>query len=134
MDNVLTLEQVRNSARKIVAVRGRDFRYMTRAEYDSGNLPVCAYVPSTDERFPYRKDLATGASRETGCLVGEILKELGALTDTVAQSTDPIDSLVRQGDVPATSEARTFLRELQSAQDRASTWGDALDTAEALVR
>lgn len=125
----ITLDQVRASARKIVDRQGADFAYAPENATVVGSAR-CAYVRSSDPRFPYPGETAASGARITGCLVGEILTDLGLMTDRIARSSTGIEGLVLAGQFE--SVAVVYLSVLQGRQDRGRTWGEALAEAEAL--
>ncbi len=121
---MLTLETVIKAAKEVVSARGYDFTYGDGYSY-------CAYVPGTDPRHPgqQRAHPLLLTVQECGCVVGEILKSLGLLTDEIASSTDTISSLIEKGYVDATADASKFLQDIQKMQDQGSPWGVALGEA-----
>lgn len=122
MTEKLTYEKALELAEQVIAERGADFTY------SDGNS-ICAYVPTTDPRYPSRADEAARGAGVTGCIVGEVLKRADLLTDIVAGSLDGIGQLIRVGQVPATEKARVFLNQLQIGQDGGHMWGGALEDA-----
>ena len=123
----LTYEEAKAAAQEVVRTHGDHFRYSTEEDRFA-----CFYVPISDPRFPLNlfdgTEIAPGAAI-TGCFVGEILKRTGYLTDKIAGSQLGITS----ESLDATQEALTFLASLQTQQDDASTWGDSLRWAVALI-
>lgn len=119
---MLTYEKALELAEQVVAERGADFVY-------SDGDTHCAYVPTTDPRYPRKADVAAQGASVTGCAVGEVLKRADLLTDEVAVSLNGIGDLIRGGFVPATGKAAAFLRHLQGKQDDGYPWGGALEEA-----
>jgi hypothetical protein len=101
--------------------------------YSDDNGGACAYVPSTDPRFPLSPltTVAPGANK-TGCLIGEILKELGLLTDDIARYGGVFHNVLEDSDdlraelSPRAQELMTFM---QVRQDNGQTWREVLDAA-----
>lgn len=123
---MLTLEQAQRYAEEVVAERGEDFVYNPK----DGTYRMCAYVSQEDERYPQYSNQAIG-SAVTGCLVGEILKRAGLLTDYIAGCSTSIGSLITDTNkvVVENEETRQFLSTLQIEQDLGASWGIALKTA-----
>lgn len=130
MDKTTTLDQIREAAKAIVAAQGPDFRYRVQ-----GSETRCAYVPATDERYPYGPEDVTEITRTTGCLVGRIADELDVMTDGLAGTTLPIGSAIYHGfwDAVIEDRASEYLSLLQVRQDGGATWAEALKTAESGV-
>lgn len=125
MTEKLTYAKALELAEQVVTERGADFVYCRNG---IGN---CAYVPTTDPRYPRPTSAAAEGAGITGCAVGEVLKRADLLTDEVAMSFNGIAVLVANGFVPATSKAAVFLRQLQNRQDGGNTWGKALEAGKA---
>lgn len=95
----------------------------------------CSYVPVSDPRFPYNHGLKAAPGAEvTGCLIGEILKEMGLLTDEIASYQGPIGMVLEEvmslhGEF--TPRAQGMLMFLQRRQDNGATWREALDEGHA---
>lgn len=101
--------------------------------YNDDNGGSCAYVPTSDPRCPisYLSRVSSGAN-VTGCLIGEILKELGLLTDDIAlyggifaDVLDDYDDL-RKELSPRAQDVMVFM---QVRQDNGQTWRECLDAA-----
>ncbi len=134
MTKVLEIDEVRSLAAEVVADRGATFRYATPAESEKG--AACAYVPTTDPRCPITKRpvVAQGAS-VTGCLVGEIFKRAGVLTDDIATRTTAIRGLIHNLHlVKVGTYVERYLSALQRGQDTGSQWGQCLKNAESGLR
>jgi hypothetical protein len=135
----LTLDEAEAAMREVVAERGRDFRYIDKGTAASSG--ACLYAPITHpaiagkiERGIYRVDKLPTAAQTTGCIVGEVLKRTGRLTNRVASAQANIGALIGSGEVSATDEVKRFLNRAQLDQDNGSTWGEALDAALRAVR
>lgn len=124
---MLTYETVVRLADEAVGEMGADFVYNPYGTHD------CAYVPSTDERFPFTADDAAAGAAVTGCLVGRILAGAGALTDRIAGYMGNIASLFEMGDVTADAKAVQFLQNVQGYQDDGVAWGEAVASAKLAV-
>lgn len=116
----IDLERARRLTQEVVAARGHDF------VYNKDGVGQCSYIPLPDDPDP--------GKRETGCIVGEVLKLAGVdpreltLTGTVVHTCQG-----RQHLVHLTREATTYLQIAQTVQDRGGTWGIARSAAEAYV-
>ncbi len=127
---MFTYDDAVRYAKEVIAERGEDFVYNPFGQNS------CAYVPRSDERFPAErsKHVAEG-SAVTGCLVGEIFKRAGLLTDEIAKAAMSVRSLVGSGYLPDhlvdNSEDRLieFLSILQGSQDDGEPWGNAFSVA-----
>lgn len=130
MTAAITLDQVREAAHDVVAEQGPDFRYITG--YAGGAHGQCAYVPSTDERYPLRPEQRASGAHLTGCLVGRVAERLGLMTDELASSMTGIAAMYeeRRWGLGLTEQAAQYLSWLQVVQDTGKTWGEALDEAE----
>lgn len=131
---MLNLETVRATAKAVVAEQGADFTYITK--HEASREISCFYVPTTSPLVrlaPWIKGSAAAAT--TGCLVGRILGELGAMTPALAASRSGIRGAFDRGQVgiPAPQDVQDYLAALQSVQDSGETWGVALAHAESMV-
>lgn len=118
----LRYEDTVAAAERVVARMPEGFRYTTPAAEAH-----CFYVASSDPRFPgLRPDKW---QYECGCIVGEVLAELGLLTDQIASSALAIGALVDEGALNADTDATRFLALLQTWQDGGETWAAALTLA-----
>lgn len=112
----LTLSRAIELAQEAVRVRGEDYVY-DNPKMKSGQPyggPECSYW-----HF-----------QEPGCIVGFIYWLHGASAETL-RTADEIGAINQVPDtvLPATSDARDFLVDLQSQQDTYQPWGLALRTA-----
>jgi hypothetical protein len=122
----ITLEQVRESAKKIVEANP-DLIYTQTEEFK--NYGTCKY-----ERFG-----------EPSCLVGQVLARLGVPVEVLAELDEQSDGSINGEDVPTvlfnagfevSNDAYRYMAEAQAVQDRTSrpnTWGEALARAEGRV-
>lgn len=111
--NVLTLDMAVASARNLVGKWGEDFTYIPFGDVYSYN---------------------SNGDNPTGCLVGEILKDNGLLTDEIALATSNIYALMNAGYVNVDSdETRFFLGHLQMLQDSGRSWSYALNSSLATI-
>jgi hypothetical protein len=130
----LTLERTRTLAKECVAERGENFVYNSDATCVTG----CFYVPLADDRCPpiregdpLPKTYKDDPKYKTGCLIGEILKRGGYLTDEIASNRHGITDLIVRDLVDVeSSTVRMYLSTLQNNQDNGLTWGEALARAE----
>lgn len=125
---VLTFDMAVAGARAAIAEHGEDFTYHAPV---LGSSAPCYYVPTTDPRCPMRGAEPSENQARSGCIVGEILRHHGLLTDDVAESEHSVRVLVNLGLVVADDRTTGFLGVLQVGQDGGRPWGEAL--AEALA-
>lgn len=82
----------------------------------------CQYAP--EDEYP-------------GCLVGQILIDLGVTNDQLVtmDGLGDVDTVVQEGAFPVdiTINGQAVLKGAQALQDRGNTWGDALANAETIA-
>jgi hypothetical protein len=118
----ITLDQVRQSARKVVAEFGEDYVYEQREMFAS--TVGCVY---------------TEDNGEPSCIVAHILSDLGVSLEPFVGKNGPHElNTKRWGCINAESElgvtidmkAKYYLGDLQEIQDEEQSWGRALEYAE----
>lgn len=119
----LTLDVVTAAAERVLDRFGREYIYNPKGEGS------CAYVPTTDSRYPtlYRAweeidPVGPTSADKSGCFVGEILSDLGLMTDEIAGSTKSVSDILPVG---AAYNVMRYLATAQSAQDCGHAWGAA---------
>lgn len=109
-------------------------------EYHEVYSRLCAIVASKPEGYTYvNPDFGTSCqywhskTREPGCLVGQLLMDIGAPWEFLvacdsAGAGASIDRLIRDGKLHGVFELRTgmALKHLQSQQDAFTPWADCL--------
>jgi len=126
----MNYEELVALAEAVVAERGADFVYNTDGK------ALCAYVPSTDPRFPFLPgNTPASGGAVTGCIVGAMIERAGKMTDALASFRGTAQApLIREalGIGPYSKEV-TFLSNLQADQDGGVSWGEALENAKLAV-
>jgi hypothetical protein len=123
---MLTLEQARQYARYEVDRMGADFVYNP-----AGKFNTCLYVRFADYPGELERAPAALGAHHTGCIVGSIISRAGLMNDTIARSTKSVDTLIAQRMLRVDSDrTQLYLIDLQNAQDRGRSWGDAFTVAE----
>lgn len=137
-----TLSDVREAARKVVERVPEDYTYPA-AELS------CYYVGSAHPLYPGSTNLPewfkaehaesikaryeTDAGKNVGCIVGEVIKELGLMNDSLAKSRAAARHAIPSAEIPIESwDALKYLNNLQVRQDVGKTWHSAFNDAEAL--
>lgn len=117
----ITFEMVFASALRVITKMGPDF------VYSPGGNTGCIYVPKTDPRATLfvAQNKGDCGRDECGCMIGEILEDLGLMTDEIASCGGSIAILFKSGWLEATEEAALLMTMIQSSQDFGSTWGEA---------
>lgn len=138
---MLTLEIARATAKKIVEERGNTV-------YNPGGLNQCFYAPldvvinhpkatqvfksfAQDVKDRIESGTRVSPANETGCLVGEILKENNLLSDNLIAKGGPISEYNYWFDenLRLDTVVVTYLSLLQEKQDSGATWQDAFTYA-----
>ena len=144
----LTVQQVRNSVKKLIDEKGEDFRYAPEGTGPGGQLTSgeqeCFNVPITDEIWDeiflsagldgseshlrgYELPAENDSRRTTGCIVGEVLRMRGfKFASNMFNGGVYSDGIADN----FTQEALNYAGSLQKAQDGGSTWGEAVVIAE----
>lgn len=135
---MITLEDARVAAREAVDLKGPDY------VYDRGNNVDCVYV-DYDWSYDIRRedDMIDPDSLAPSCLVGHMLvnswgvspEEFVDVNESchhqgVMNYSDIIEVSSRLTSIGFTSEALTYMSELQDRQDSKVPWGEALTLAE----
>ncbi|WP_144121152.1 hypothetical protein [Catellatospora sichuanensis] len=116
---MITLTDARDLLKKAVDTQGPDFVYNPDGAY------LCRYEPIPDDEGMRPEDPRS----KTGCLVGVALDIAGITAHHGFAGS--VSGLAREGLVRMEDEAVWYLGKAQYAQDRGTSWGDALALAEA---
>jgi hypothetical protein len=132
IENVLTLDRARAAAKKIADERG-DTQYR-KGGHSCFYAPLPEILDADDvknlkERFPLLDVPLT-----SGCMIGELLKDEGLLTDAIKHDFGMVGFLVEQSYLSVDSDETTrYLEVMQHAQDHGSTWQEAYNQAESAL-